>query len=149
LEFFHFKDEYKEIAEILIPAITPHDVEESIALLKELNLVQTDEHGFLRPADALISSGYDAHGFLLSNFMINSLRLSELAIDRFHRNERNFSSLTLGISETGFKQIQNELREFRRKVMQIAEKDSAERIYQLGFQLFPLSKKYNTGSKKR
>lgn len=148
LEFFDFKNEYKEIASILVPAITPLEAEESIRLLKRLNLIDYDKEGFLRPCDALLTSGYDSSGYLVTNFMINSMRLSEKALCFFPRTERNFSCLTLGMSENGFTQIQSELREFRRKIMQIAVKDNAERIYQLSFQLFPLSKKHRRAAKK-
>jgi uncharacterized protein (TIGR02147 family) len=142
LQSSSFKDEYKAIANLLIPAVSPEEVENSIKLLKDLNLVKVDGEGFIRPTDALVSSGYEASGFFVNSFLINSLRLSEKAIDCFPRCERNFSSLTLGISEKGFQRVQQELREFRRKMMQIAAEDTTERIYQLGFQLFPLSHKY-------
>jgi uncharacterized protein (TIGR02147 family) len=141
LQSSSFKDEYNAIANLLIPPVSPQEVEDSIKLLKELNLVKADEEGFLRPTDALVSSGYEASGFFVNSFLINSLMLSEKAIDRFPRRERNFSCLTLGISEKGFQRVQQELREFRRKMMQIAAEDTTERIYQLGFQLFPLSHK--------
>jgi uncharacterized protein (TIGR02147 family) len=149
LEFFPFKTEYNKIARLLIPSVTEQEAEESIYLLKKLDLIRTDENGFLRPVDALVSTGYDAQGFLLSNFIIHSLRLSQQTIDMFPRHERNFSCLTLGISRKGFEKIQQELREFRRKIMQIAATDNAERIYQLGFQFHPLSRKYKGKGKSK
>jgi uncharacterized protein (TIGR02147 family) len=63
-------------------------------------------------------------------------------------DERTFSCLTLGISEKGYKEIRQELRDFRSRVMKIATEDTADRIYQFGFQLFPLSHRYNHGEKK-
>jgi uncharacterized protein (TIGR02147 family) len=142
LDFFPFKNECKKIAQLLIPSITEQEAEESICLLKKLDLIRADKDGFLRPVDALVSTGYDTQSFLLSNFIINSLQLSQRAIHFFPRHERNFSCLTLGISQKGFEKIQQELREFRSKVMQIAATDDAERIYQLGFQFYPISRKY-------
>jgi uncharacterized protein (TIGR02147 family) len=149
LDNIDFKDQYKEIGSLLLPAISAQEAEESILILKELHLIQPDEQGYLRPTDSLVSNGYDVPGSLLNNSIVNYLRLSEKAIDFFPKNERNFSVLTLAISETGFTQIQQELREFRRKIMQIAANDSIDRIYQLGFQLFPVSSKSISGSKKR
>jgi uncharacterized protein (TIGR02147 family) len=142
LEFFQFKDEYTELAQLLVPPVSVAEVESSIKLLRELDMVKEDSDGYLHPANALVSTGYEASGFFVNNFLINSLRLSEKALERFPRRERNFSCLTLGISEPGFQRIQQELREFRRKVMQIAADDSSERIYQLGFQFFPLSHRF-------
>lgn len=149
LEFFDFKTEYSQIAKLLVPEISPQEAKASIELLKTLKMIVADSKGFLRPAEALVTTGYDAEGFLLSNFIVNSLRQSENALYRFPRKERNFSCLTLGISEAGFQQVQQELREFRRKIMQIAAKDNAQRIYHLGFQLFPLSHNYSREARKK
>ena len=105
-------------------------------------MIAKGKDGFYPPTDAVISSGYDASGIAINTFLFNSLRLSELALGRFSLDERNFSCLTPGISENGFKEISEELREFRRKVLKIAEDDKADRIYQFSFQLFPLSHRY-------
>jgi uncharacterized protein (TIGR02147 family) len=78
----------------------------------------------------------------INTFLFNSLRLAENALGRFKKDERTFSCLTMGISEQGYREILQELREFRRKIMNIANNDTANRIYQFGFQLFPLSNKY-------
>ena len=48
--------------------------------------------------------------------------------------------MTLGVSAEGFAAIQEEVREFRRRVMQIAAQDTADRVYQLAVQLFPASR---------
>jgi uncharacterized protein (TIGR02147 family) len=148
LEYFPFRDEYEKIGRLLMPEISAREVKESVLLLKELKLIDFDKEGFLRPTDAVISTGYDATGMGINTFLYNSLRLSESAVGRFPKDERNFSCLTLGISETGFREIRNELREFRRKVMKIAADDAADRIYQFSFQLFPLSNKYSRKEKR-
>lgn len=141
LEFFPFKNEYAELARLLVPPVSAAEVQSSINLLKELGMVKEDVEGYLHPANALVSTGYEASGFFVNSYLINSLRLAEKALERFPRSERNCSALTLGISEQGFQKIQQELRDFRKRVMQIAADDTSERIYQLGFQLFPLSHK--------
>ncbi len=143
LGYFPLRNEYEKIGKLLVPAITAREVKESILLLKELKLIDFDNNGYLRPTEAVISTGYDAAGMAVNTFLFNTLRLSESALGRFPRDERNFSCLTLGISENGFREIRQELREFRRKVMKIAADDFADRIYQFSFQLFPLSNKYS------
>jgi len=73
--------------------------------------------------------------------MSDTLELARRALEDGAAEKRNMSVLTLGISDKGFEAIQEELREFRRRVMRIAEKDRAERVFQFSCQLFPLSKK--------
>lgn len=148
LEFFPFRDQYETIGRMLIPEIRSDDVREAFVLLKELEMIELDENGFYRPVHSLISTGYEASGMAINTFLFNSLRLSEAALGRFKRDERNFSSLTLGISENGFTEIRQELREFRRKILKIAEDDAADRIYQLSFQLFPLSHQHRKERKR-
>jgi uncharacterized protein (TIGR02147 family) len=148
LEFFPFQENYEAIGKMLIPAISGREVRESLDLLKELKMVKKGKDGFYRPMDAVISTGYDATGMAINTFLYNSLWLSESALRRFSRDERNFSCLTLGISENGFKEIRQELRDFRRRIMKIASDDTADRIYQLSFQLFPLSRRYLRKDKK-
>ena len=148
LDFFPLRDEFETIGKLLIPAITAREVEDAFGLLKELHMIKRDKDGFYRPTNAVISTGYDATGLAINTFLFNSLRLSESALSRFSKAERNFSALTLGISENGFKEIRDELREFRRRILKIAEDDTADRIYQLSFQLFPLSHRHAPRKKK-
>lgn len=148
LEFFSFRDEYEVIGKLLIPAIDASEVRASLELLENLKMIKPDSRGFFRPIDAVISSGYDATGMAINTFLFNSLRLSESALGRFKMEERTFSCLTLGISEKGYKEIRQELREFRKKVMNIANQDTADRIYQFGFQLFPISHRHISREKK-
>jgi uncharacterized protein (TIGR02147 family) len=49
LDNIDFKDQYKEIGSLLLPAISAQEAEESILILKELHLIQPDEQGYLRP----------------------------------------------------------------------------------------------------
>jgi uncharacterized protein (TIGR02147 family) len=148
LDYFPFRDEFEKIGKLLCPEISAREVKESVLLLKELKLIDFDKNGFLRPTNAVISTGYDATGMAVNTFLYNTLRLSESALGSYPTEERNFSCLTLGISENGFKEIRQELREFRRRVLKIAADDTADRIFQLSFQLFPLSKKYSRKDKK-
>lgn len=148
VEFIPIRDDYEMLGRMLIPEVSTDEVRESVRLLEELKIIERDSNGFLSPVDKVISSGYDATGMAINTFLFNSLRLAENALGRFKKDERTFSCLTMGISEQGYREILQELREFRRKVMNIANNDTANRIYQFGFQLFPLSNKYHNQEQK-
>ncbi len=147
LDFYPFNDDYETIGKLLTPTVLPEKVRASIQLLKELKLIKKNNDGYYSPTDVMISSGYEATDMAINTFLFNSLRLSESALGRFNRDERNFSSLNLSISKKGFEEIRQELREFRRKIMKITAYDKADRLYQFSFQLFPLSRQY-TGRRK-
>ena len=53
----------------------------------------------------------------------------------------DMSTLTLSISEDAYGTMKEEIANFRKKLLGIAEKDRIpDRVYQLNYQFFPLSK---------
>jgi uncharacterized protein (TIGR02147 family) len=67
-------------------------------------------------------------------------RASE-AIDLVPRDEREISSVTLCVSQTKLLELKQQIRDFRRHLLQTAEQDTGvERVVQVCFQLFPISK---------
>jgi len=150
LDFFSCDgNNIEEIGKLVDPSISVLETKKSLELLESLNLIKKDEHGYYRKSDAVISTGYEAEALALSNFTINSMELAREAIDRFPKKQRNFSWLTLAVSEKGFLAIQEGLRAFRRQALEIARNDEeANRVYQFNFQIFPVSKPYNKKNKK-
>ena len=73
--------------------------------------------------------------------------MGELALntlDKVPVTERNFSTLTLGLTEKSYQKILKELVYFRRKIIALAtNEDEVERVYELNLQLFPLTRKLN------
>ncbi|WP_041260021.1 TIGR02147 family protein [Fibrobacter succinogenes] len=62
------------------------------------------------------------------------------AIDRFDPEERNFTGLTMGISDEDYEQILQELDTCRKRIAQIAlNSRGTDRVYRLNLQLFPLT----------
>ena len=61
-------------------------------------------------------------------------------MDRVARDERDFSGLTMGVSEECLAVLKEELAAFRQRVRKIVADDKeAERVFRLNLQLFPLS----------
>lgn len=77
--------------------------------------------------------------------------MGELALntlDKVPVAERNFSTITLGITEKTYQKILKELAYFRRKIIALAtNEDETERVYELNLQLFPLTKKLSKEKK--
>jgi uncharacterized protein (TIGR02147 family) len=140
LEFISIKDNFEDLTKMIVPAIRPDQVKGSIALLTELGLIQPDSNGYYRPTQMSIETGSAASSLMLNNFTLSMMDLASEAMDRFSRNERIFSSVTIGIDKEGYDEIVAELREFRRRVAEIAQRRSADRVIQVNFQAFPLSK---------
>ncbi len=68
------------------------------------------------------------------------MKLAEQSIDR-SPGGINLSSVSLTMSEKDFNQVQDEVRAFRRRIMEIAKSsENPERVYQFNMQVFPLTK---------
>jgi uncharacterized protein (TIGR02147 family) len=144
LSFYPFSGDYDELSRMLTPPISASEAKHAIALLERLDLIRRGADGRCAATDALISTGYDAQSLCINNFVLNTLELAKSAMDRFDRNERNFSWVSLSVSTEGYKKIVDELRECRRRIMTIAAGDRhPDRAHLFNFQVFPLSRRYN------
>ncbi len=141
LEFHPAGDDCAALGRTLLPPISAEQVRASLRLMESLGLIRKNEDGAYLPTDALITTGPVEKSIGINRFVTNALDLAKRTLENGSTEKQNMSVLTLGISEKGFEAIQEELREFRRRVMRIAENDDAERVFQFSFQLFPLSKK--------
>ncbi len=141
LAFFPFNGENcSELGKIIIPSISADEVKKAIDLLQKLDLIEQNKKGFYKRKDALISTGNDVQSLALNNFIINTMKLAEQSITR-SPGEINLSSVSLTLSENDFKEVQSEVRAFRRRIMEMAKKSmKPQRVYQFNMQLFPLTK---------
>jgi len=140
LEYIAIKENFEDLAKMIVPSIRPDQVKGSIVLLLELGLIQPDSYGFYRPTQKSIETGTAASSLMLNKFTLSMIDLAREAMDRFPRDERIFSGVTIGIDAEGYEEIVAEVREFRRRVAEIAQRRSANRVVQVNFQVFPLSK---------
>ena len=64
------------------------------------------------------------------------------AIEGVPQNERHFSGLTLGITQNAYKEIVQEIAEFRKRIVAIATReDDTDEVYRLNVQFFPMTNK--------
>jgi uncharacterized protein (TIGR02147 family) len=137
---FDFKEDYDWIAKKCIPRITAVQAKKSIELMVQLGILRRNEQGKLEPADAVISSEYEMKSFVLRNFHVEMLGLAKEALERFAPNEREISSLTLGVSQKCYERIKEHIRTFKQELLTMVVDDTAdsETVCQCNFQLFPL-----------
>ena len=74
------------------------------------------------------------------------LELAIQAFDNFRPDERDIHTLTLRISNSQLSRIKEEIKNLKNEILNIAIEDEPDdRIIQVNFSVFPLSKKYFTG----
>jgi uncharacterized protein (TIGR02147 family) len=138
-----FKEDPKWIARTLIPAISPTQAKNAVDVLLELGLLIRDRSsGRLMQHEPLIETPDGPLGHHVVQFHRAMMVHAADALDRTHRDEREIASLTLCLNESQMKELKAELQGIRESMLQRYQSGSdAERVVQLNFQMFPLSKK--------
>ncbi len=137
---YRFNGDYRALSRRIVPNITPKEAGEAIELLEKLELIERRADGSYERLDRIISTGYAAEALAINNLQIEMMELAKESIDRFPKGKRNLSTLTIGVSGREYERIVEELRGFRRRVLEIAGgADVPDRLYQMNFQVFPLT----------
>jgi uncharacterized protein (TIGR02147 family) len=135
-----FRAEPKWIAHRLSPRITTRQAERALKTLLELNLLKADGQGRLRQTETLVSTGEGPLGYHVAKFHHTMLNRASHALDNVPRDQREFGTLTLCMSDKRFRQIKQDLYEFRQRLLQDSLDDSqCKFVAQVSFQLFPLT----------
>jgi uncharacterized protein (TIGR02147 family) len=137
-----FREDYDWIGKKCFPRITAAQARKAVELMLELGIMRRNEKGNLELTDAVISSEYEFESFLLKNFHTMMILLAKEALERFKPQEREISSLTLGVSHKCYSRIKERIRTFKQEIITMVVEDTSrsETVCQCNFQLFPLVK---------
>ena len=136
-----FKDDYKMLAGMVEPPITPKLARQSVELLLKLGMVRRTADGGFIQTDALLTSGSEVTTLALQKYHKEHLAIAAESIERVSRTLRDITSVTAGVSRGGLVKIIQEASLFRKKVMEIVEHDTpVETVYQIAVQIYPIAK---------
>jgi uncharacterized protein (TIGR02147 family) len=135
-----FHGEFKSLAKSVSPSITQEQAQRSVELLLNIGLIKKNANGYAQ-ADSLISTGPVAESVAVANFHRKTALLAAESFDRHTRNERTITSCTVTLSEEHFQMLKREIADLRKKALELAlAPDKTNRVYQLNFHIFPLSR---------
>lgn len=141
IAFYTFKGDYKELAKIVQPPIKPSEAKKAIKTLEKLKLIRKKEDDTYERIVQVWSTGEEVKSVALVNMQQAMMDLAKDAFDRYSRNKRDMSTLTLSISEDEYTMISRELGKLRGKLLEAAQKcNNPDRVYQCNFAVFPVSK---------
>lgn len=131
----------REMAAFLSPEVTPEQIAQSLALLKELGLIKRNRAGFWKPeSPAVTAQGSAIPPSSIHQSQKNLLDLSKRALDVFSKEERNISALVFSISSEGLQKVNQAVHNFRRQVMEIIKADERPaQVCGLSTAVFPLT----------
>lgn len=139
LDLVEHADQHEELGRLLRPPVPGADVEAILGLLAELGLARRDERGVWTKTESVLSTG-NAESDSIDLFRQATMQLGMEAMDRFDREDRSISTLTLSLSRASFERLRDRLRHLRREALEMARADDdPDRVVQVNFQLFPLA----------
>ena len=138
-----------EMGHALVPAISAADARESLELQESLGLLKKDECGNYHQTSEGVSSTREVVSATVVNMQKQYAHLAAEALERYTRDYRHISGMTMGLDRDAYECLAAELDAFRKKVAEIVSNvKSYDRVYRLNLQLFPLSKKVDENEKK-
>lgn len=141
LGYYPFRGDFIDLAKQLDPPITPAQAKRAIKLLEELGLILKKEDGFYHLTDRLITTGESFTSHAVIRFQRETMDLAKDALEAFPKAKRSGSTLTLGLSEEGYKALEEKLRVLRQELVQLARFDKGiDRVIQINLHAFPLTK---------
>jgi uncharacterized protein (TIGR02147 family) len=136
-----FKDDFKKLARMVKPSISPKQARQSVALLLQLGLIEKKQGRYVQ-SNRAITTGDEVYSLAVQNFHVQNLVMAADAVSICPVEERDVSSLVVGLSPKGFKTVKEEIRQFRKRLVDIVDLDeAAERVYTINFQLLPSSER--------
>ena len=131
---------FDRLGSMLTPSITAAEAKKSVRLLERLGLIVADDAGRYRITDTTITTGKHEKALAIVNFQRETMKLALESFDRFAKEERDISTMTVGVSQAALLQIKELLRETRGRIAQIAAGDTgSDRVAQINMQVFPFS----------
>ncbi|MCC6278446.1 MAG: TIGR02147 family protein [Oligoflexia bacterium] len=146
-----FQEDPNWIAKRVQPNIAPADAKKALDELIELGLIGRDPStGKLFQTHQNIATQDEVTSASIAQFHKEMLQKAGESIDRFTRDKREISSVTVGISARTAKTVKEMVQRFRKEVMEVMAQDpSPTVVYQLNFQLFPLTDDAEDGDLKQ
>jgi uncharacterized protein (TIGR02147 family) len=130
------------IANRMRPRIKPTEAREALEILERVGLAGRNAEGRLEPQDTNISTGPRVRSLAIRNFHRAMLEKGGAALESVAFEKRDFTALTLSLTEDQYLQVRSRLEAFRREILELvsAPSEGAE-VYHLGLQLFPTTRK--------
>ncbi len=143
-----FQADPEKIAAHTVPPISAGQVEKSIALLKELGMIRKDPAtGKWIQAENFVSTASEVSSIALKGFHKRMIQLSGESLDRFSGKERDVRGLTLALSREGYAKAKAKMESLWEEIIVMAQKEKGpDKVFQVNFQIFPVSKTARNGS---
>jgi uncharacterized protein (TIGR02147 family) len=137
---YDFIDDYSTLSKKLSPAITIKEAKHAILVLRKLGMIEPDGKNFLKPGEPVIKKDSSFKSVHWANFMKSSMELGLGALDRYNKEDRDISSVTVSLSSETYQNACKEIKRLRQKLLSMALNDKkGDKVYQCNVQFFPVA----------
>lgn len=132
LDTFDFDNDYRELARKIDPPVTLRQAKDSVALLRELQLIERNGKGFFKPTAKVVSTAESVQHHLVEQFQLLSF---DRARDRIVNNKKahKTTTMTVAVSCAGLENIKEHMNQVRSAIRSIAHKDegTGKKVYEI------------------
>ncbi len=127
-------------ARLFRPPVTESQVRKGIRTLLDLQLAVADENGIVKALDTDVSTGDYWDSLTIHNYQREMATIAVSALDSIPRDERDFSTLVLGLSREGFAAARRIIKECRQRLLELedAQGKHGDTLYHMNMHLFPV-----------
>jgi uncharacterized protein (TIGR02147 family) len=141
-------EDVQSLGKSLRPEISPREAEKGLKTLLELNLIALGEDNRYYAPESLLTTGEKWESVAIRKYQSEMIKLADRALIKYPKEERDVSTLTLGVSSEEILHIKEIIRRARQEILSVAENSKKrEYVYQLNVQLFPMSVNLAEGKK--
>lgn len=137
-----FSGDPKDLGAMLAPPIGVKEAKAALKLLLDLKLIEQKEDGSYHAVGLNLTTGKEWRSVAIMQYQREMIKLAEESLERFKKEERDISTLTVNIPEAAIPEIRELTGEFRESLKKLVNGYSEnDRVYQLNIQMFPLTVK--------
>lgn len=117
-------------------------VKKALDILEKLGFLKRDEAGKLVQTESLLSTDPEVVSLAIYNYQMTMLDLAKEALVEVDAQFRDISSVTIPASLDCIEKVKQRLVEFREDIARYINENTekADAVYQINFQLFPMTK---------
>ncbi len=140
IELCPFASDFKWLAKMVRPNITPKQAQEAVELLERLGLIEKTQDGVYRLLDKTVTTGPQVVSLAVQRFHLDMMDRAAEAVRNLPKEKRNVSALTVGISKESYAKICELILACQNEILDVARQDDkADQVYQINFHFFPIS----------
>ncbi len=148
LSYYPFSGDFEALASMSVPPITAAEAARALKLLCRLGFVKKADNGIYTVTDRFLTTGSDWHSIAVRRFQQETIMLAHQALDTVDKDLRDISTVTVTLSEDGFNEAKERIKQFRRDMLDLAKRqEQPTGAYHVNIQMIPIGRNWKGGDR--